>query len=40
MADKTDTTLYATENPTSQLVPFKMDGNNFNMWSKQFVMAV
>lgn len=31
---------YATKNSTTHLQPFKMDGNNFNMWSKQFIMTV
>lgn len=32
--------MYATKNLETQLVPFKMDGNNYNMWSKQFIMVV
>lgn len=29
-----------SDNPTTQLVPFKMDGNNWSVWNAQFVIAV
>lgn len=40
MAEKTENIVYAIDNLTSQLVSFKIDGNNFNLWSKQFVITI
>lgn len=40
MVEKTNNTMYAPKNPVTQLVPLKIDSNNYNMWSKQFIMVL
>lgn len=39
-AYKDSYSLKGLGNPSSQIVPFKLDGSNFPLWKKHFEMAV
>lgn len=40
MADRSEIIIVNVDNPATQLVPFKMDGANYTIWSKQLTMVV